>query len=290
MSESRFLNPFLTHSAETAKSIWHYFDQYKTSGEGKAVERPNIESFTHVSETSKLRDSVLLQKKMSRGGLSQQFIDGPDAFAFENFLTTVAMKHQWFGGEMSPTTDYDDWISGADAYVEWLDDDQKPIRMAIDFTSTKHFRVFMKKSEKIEANCQIKYLRSRIEYEHDKPKELRASMPIVVLGAEEDTFKLVAKEDKPITESHPLRRLLVEQAYSQIHLQMELLHELQQDEKSKTADTQSKTAAKRQQRYEDLQAIRSQLQKVLRLTQDIALESEWKNVAESSITQRTLST
>lgn len=290
MSEWRTPNPFHESTKQAERAIWSFYDQYKASGEGKALSRPEISSFQHISDESKLRDQKLLTQKKNRKDLSIQHIDGPDAFAFENFLTTEAIAHRWFGGSMSPTTDYDDWISGADAYVEWQANDGQPVRMAIDFTTTDKYRVFTKKSEKLEKNCQIKYLRSRIESEEGRSKELSASMPMVILGAEEKTFKLIAEQGKELTDRHPLRRLLIDQAIAQISLQRDMLGERCVQIPDTNELDLSVFSQKELKRYNELRALYQCLEKEKIITDTIELDPVWRKNTESSITQSVLST
>lgn len=207
-------------------SIWSYYDAYKVSGKGKAVARPELESFHHQSEEKKRRDEALLAKKMDKPRLREQKQTGSDAFAFENFLTAEALRNNWFGGDVHVTTMYDDWISGVDAVVEWPSDEGgEPIRMAIDFTSTDKFETFYKKSDKLEGNVLVKYFRSGLEKEDGQGKEMRISLPIVLLGAGKEVFQDIAESRAVVGHNHPLRRLLLEQAASQIDLQLRVLRE-----------------------------------------------------------------
>lgn len=266
---------------EREKRLWSFFDAYKTTGEGRAVARPEIAEFTHVTEETKRRDMDLLQQKMGKPQLRQQRLEGPDAFAFENFLTSETTKHRWLGGECSSTTLYDDWVSGVDAVNEWRDDDGTPLRLAIDFTSTHKVPVLMKKSDKLEGNVQVKYLRSRVEREGKTMKELRASMPMVLLGFDTVVFRLIAERNESFDHDHPLRRLLLEQACAQIDLQLKLLLE-------KTEGTVI-VSEKNQQRLTDLRRLKIRLDAELAAARKIPLDADWEAVAEQSITHRVLS-
>lgn len=140
------------------------------------------------------RDEAFLAKKKGRPNMREQKQTGSDAFAFENYLTAEAKRCGWFGGELIPTAEYDDWVSGVDVVVEWLaEDGGSPIRLAIDFTTTKQFETFYKKSNKLEGNVVVKYFRSALEREGGEPKELRASMPIVLLGIDKEGFREIAR-------------------------------------------------------------------------------------------------
>ncbi|MFH1405227.1 MAG: hypothetical protein ABIH21_03980 [Patescibacteria group bacterium] len=204
--------------------LWSFFNEYKTPGIGKAIARPDIDSFSHLPDQTKEKDKALLEQKQAHPGLLVQHETGPDAFAFENFLTTQAHNNNWFGGEFSPTNVYDDWISGADAYVEWTDENGSPVRLAIDFTAAKQFTPFWNKSDKLEGNVQLKYLRSAVENdENSKPKETKIFIPIVILGVDSSVYRLVAKNNDTVGPDYPLKRLLLEQTKAQIDLQIVLL-------------------------------------------------------------------
>jgi hypothetical protein len=194
---------------------WLFFEAYKHSGEGSAVVRPEMDSFSHVTEESKVKDRALLERKKGKTNLRIQREVGADAFAFENFLTAQAMEHNWFGGEIVATTEYDDWVSGADAVVEWKTDGE-PLRLAIDFTSAKREHVFFKKSEKLDGDVVVKYLRSKAEPE----KEMRARVPAVILGFDKSIFEHIATSGETVGPDHPLKRMLLEQAYAQIQMQI----------------------------------------------------------------------
>ena len=207
------------------QEVWSFFDQYKVSGVGEATPRPNIDSFSHVTEESKERDKHLLERKMKNPTLREQVLSGPDAFAFENFLTTNTKKYNWLGGEITPTTEYDDWISGSDAIIEWVGLDNQPIRLAVDFTASITYDVFAKKTEKLEGNVSIKYLRSKVEKEDGKPKEMRVSVPLVILGFDNVIYQAIAEQNQPMSSNHPIRLLLLQQASPQIDIQIFFLVE-----------------------------------------------------------------
>lgn len=314
---------FSGESFETQENrLWSYFDRYRTSGVDQAVARPDLASFQHVSEETKIQDQELLQKKMNKPSLRQQKPNGPDAFAFENFLTSEAMRQHWLGGELSPTSQYDDWISGVDAVAEWIDEAGKPVRLAIDFTSTNKTSVFWKKSDKLGGNIHVKYLRSRVETEQGKPKELRASIPLVILGVDDPVFRLIAESRDVITHEHPLRRLLVEQASEQIDLQLKLfvqnIFERSRAKRSKgTKDTYVRYLSlgkdfrvdqamsfvhsldqellnvvmgeKDQQRFHALTRVKASLDVERATVQNISLDDKWKNILKKSITHHVLS-
>lgn len=197
---------------------WVYFDAYKKSGEGQAVKRPSIDEFSHVTDETKRKDAALVEKKQSKPHLREQRETGADSFAFENFLTAKAIEHGWLGGEVSATTDYDDWVSGADAVVEWASEDGEPLRLAVDFTAAKRESVFFSKADKLEGDVVVKYLRSKVEH----GKEMRARIPIVILGFDKTVFEHVALSGEEIGPQHPMKRLLLEQASAQIKMQIRL--------------------------------------------------------------------
>jgi len=316
MSESR------NAGRETERrDVWAFYDAYKTAGEGNAVPRPDIDSFSHVDKETKRRDRELLKKKQNRPGMRIQRETGPDAFAFENFLTTMSQEHRWFGGELTPTTEFDDWISGADAIVEWPGDGE-PVRLAIDFTAAEDIETFFRKSDKLEGNVRLKYVRSAVEEEDGRPKELRAFMPLVLLGFDQSVYRSIAERKDDPDEHHPIRRLLIEQAASQIDLQLRLLiekaFESPRAKRSKklegalqnyrslgkdftttqtidfisTLDEREIDAvlnAKNKQRLGDLLRVKGQLTKETERAQEIELNEEWKRIAEQSKTHQILS-
>ena len=259
---------------------------------------------------------------MNKPFLRQQRESGPDAFAFENFLVTEVMRHHWLGGELSPTTHYDDWISGVDAVAEWTNDAGEPIRLAVDFTSSEQMSTFLKKSDKLSANTQVKYLRSRIEIEQGKPKELRASMPIVLLGFDKEVYRFIAESDEPLHHEHPLRFLLLEQACAQINLQLTLLvHKVFESQRAKRGKSVGRSQEqyallgndytvdqaiahvnglnkellqiimneKDQQRFKNLTQLKICLDKERADSQKIPLNDTWTAIAAQSITHQILS-
>ena len=214
--------PTSENSPAANERVWTYFDAYKNEGRILAIARPQLMTFHHVSEETRQKDIELVKKKMSKPFLREQRLTGPDAFAFENFLLSECMRHHVLGGEISPTTTYDDWVSGVDAVVEWPGYLDGPVRLAIDFTSTEEGATITKKSDKLENNISVKYLRSLVETEQGEQKELRASMPLVLLGFDKEIFRLIAEKGELITATHPVRALLLEQASSQIDMQLSL--------------------------------------------------------------------
>lgn len=281
---------------EDQKSVWSFFDAYKVSGAGASVVRPEPRSFRHVNEESMVRDEGLLAKKQGRPNMREQKQTGSDAFAFENYLTAEAARCGWFGGELVATTEYDDWVSGVDAVVEWpANDGGPPIRMAIDFTTTKQTETFFKKSDKLEGNVVVKYFRSALERENEQPKELRASMPIVLLGIDKEGFREIARHGEPVGPDHPLRRLMLEQAAMQVDLQLDavtaFVNGTQMARRGKPfAETLDLGVhPKIKQRYHDLVRLKARVDEELSRARAIPLDETWKRIAASSKTHQILS-
>lgn len=258
--------------------------------------RPELRSFRHVSEESMARDVALLAKKQGRPGMREQKQTGSDAFAFENYLTAEAARCGWFGGELVPTTEYDDWVSGVDAVVEWpAEDGGAPVRMAIDFTTTKQFETFYKKSDKLEGNVVVKYLRSALEAGDDGQKELRASMPIVLLGTDKEGFREIARRGDPVGPDHPLRRLMLEQAAAQVDLQLDavaaLVNGTQMARHGKSFDEALDLGVhpKIKRRYHDLVRLKARVDAELARARGIPLDETWKRIAAASKTHQILS-
>ena len=177
----------------------------------------------------------------------------------------------------------------------------------------------MKKSNKLEANIHVKYLRSRVETEHGQPKELRVTLPIVLLGVDIPVYRLIAEKQDVLSHEHPLRRLLLEQATAQIDLQIKLLvqavagakrnkgaKDLQEQYlplgKDYTVDqainfmhglsTKSLgmiMSEKNQQRFKDLTRLKNRLDAELTTAQSIKLDNEWTTAVKQSITHHVLS-
>jgi len=276
---------------EGQKSVWSFFDAYKHSGQGRAVARPDSHSFRHVTGESRHRDDAFLSGKMAKHDLVEQNAEGPDAFAFENFLTTEASKNHWFGGELSPTTEYDDWVSGADAIVEWpAADGGSPLRLAVDFTSTAKFETIYKKTDKLEGNVTVKYLRSGVETEEGRPKELRSSMPIVLLGVDKDVFREIAERGEPIGPNHPFRLLLLEQASAQIDYQLDALREtLAQTRMAKQGKSLEQVLglvkAKTRERFRDLERLKVRVgEELSEARSSVVLDERWERVINASKT------
>lgn len=145
----------------------------------------------------------------------------------EKFLMVEISRSAWFGeAEAIRTTQFDDFFHGVDLVLEWLDDEEKPIRLAVDLTSSVSPDVFDKKRQRIGSNRQIKYFRS------DNTSDSSISAPLVVLGIDADllhkiaSFAEVRREiDRKTRQSflpkqtfadHPLKYLLLEQATVQL--------------------------------------------------------------------------
>lgn len=258
--------------------------------------RPELRSFRHVTGESLVKDEALLAKKKGRPHLREQKQTGSDAFAFENYLTAEAARCGWFGGELVVTTEYDDWVSGVDAVVEWpAKDGDSPIRMAIDFTTTKQFETFYKKSDKLEGNVSVKYFRSALEREGDEPKELRASMPIVLLGIDKEGFREIAQRGEPVGFDHPLRRLMLEQAATQVDLQLDAVKRLVNGTqmvwhgKSFEEALNLGVHPKINQRYHDLARLKARVDEELARARAIPLDETWKRISATSKTHQILS-
>lgn len=281
---------------EHPESAWLFYEGYKTPGQGKAIARPDFHTFTHVSPETLAKDKALLLKKKERPNLREQRATGSDAFAFENFLATEAQQHRWFGGELTPTTEYDDWICGADVVVEWpVKDNDPPLRLAIDFTSSKEIATFFKKSEKLRGNVLIKYFRSAVEKTEDgQQKEMRASMPIVLLGFDKEVFRYLAESKKSFGEDHPLRQLLLEQTSAQIDFQLsDLERTLQESQAGKRGkplenilreDTKQKIAD----RHRDLVRLKVQVDEELVQARATPIDESLKKIIATSITHQVL--
>ncbi len=312
-------------STEAERRLWSYFDSYKYSGKGDACTRPELDTFNHISDERKERDDALVEKRKNRPGLRQQREGGPDAFAFENFLTAHMIRCEWFGGKTSVTTEYDDWISGVDAVIEWPStiEGGEPVRMAIDFTATERTEVFVSKSNKLEGNVRVKYLSSSVETNEDgSQKQLTSVMPLVLLGFDDSVYREIAERDEEIGPEHPLRVYLLQQASAQIDLQIILLTQkafesarARRNEEAKEVvnliaqkgddltaqeildlmghfddETMNEVMSKRNRsRFEDLARIRNALEIALARTKDIQINDYWKNLMALSSTHQVLS-
>ncbi|MFA4845009.1 MAG: hypothetical protein WC654_00415 [Patescibacteria group bacterium] len=298
MSETRYRisQQMESRSDKEERDFWSYFDAYKMSGKGATVVRSELRSFQHVTNESRVRDEALLAKKKGRPKMREQKPSGTDAFAFENFLTAQAKRSNWFGGELSPTTEYDDWISGVDAVVEWrAEDGGLPIRMAIDFTSTTQFETLYKKSDKLEGNVTVKYFRSAIENEDGEPKEFRASMPIVLLGLDEEGFREIVRRAVPLDHHHPLRRLLLEQTAAQVDFQLtELTRFISGTQMARNGRPIDEVLdrgvhPKIKQRFHDLSRLKERVDEELVRASLIPIDERWTKIAATSKTHLTLS-
>ncbi len=152
----------------------------------------------------------------------------------EKFLMVEISRSAWFGeAEMVRTAKFDDYKNGVDLVLEWLDDEEKPIRLAVDLTSSTSLDVLEEKRRRIGSLRQIKYFHS------DNTPDAAISAPLVVLGIDARLLHEMAgfaeahrEIDKKTRQSflpkqtfanHPLKYLLLEQATVQLE---STLHDL----------------------------------------------------------------
>jgi hypothetical protein len=145
----------------------------------------------------------------------------------EKFLMVEISRSAWFGeAEMVRTAKFDDYKNGVDLVLEWLDAEEKPIRLAVDLTSSTSLDVLEEKRRRIGSLRQIRYFRS------DSTPNASISAPLVVLGIDAGLLREMAgfaeahrEIDKKTRQSflpkqtfadHPLKYLLLEQATVQL--------------------------------------------------------------------------
>ncbi len=213
--------------------VWAYFDQYDLTPEESQARRPNVMDFEHRTLDERVNSDKYLSRLKGRTHRREERKNAeqperqrevPSGAVFEEFLVDRLREAKWFGGEVFRTTEHDDWYNGVDAVVEWPSSEagKPPVRLAIDFWTGERGDAADEKLSRLIGGAKVKYFRSLLEQdENGKPKEMRFWLPKVVIGADPEMFRQIAREGRATDEHHPLRTLLLEQAEKQIDLQLE---------------------------------------------------------------------
>ncbi len=210
---------------------WSFFKQFELTPEESEARRPRALDFEHVSLDDRVNaDKHLLRLKGRHGRIDERLraegrLDDeiPSGAVFEEFLVNVIREADWFDGILFRTTEHDDRYNGVDAVMEWpsLEPGEKPVRLAIDFSVSSNIGTLEEKLQSIDGMAKLKYFRSALEKdEAGKPLETRTFFPKVILGADLDMLKEVARSGEMPDHNHPLRRILLAQAKRQIDIQI----------------------------------------------------------------------
>jgi len=136
---------------------------------------------------------------------------------FEALLGTIMELHWLPEAFLSETSDYDDWINGADAVLE-----AGPFKIMIDFTCQKDKKRLHKKIEGINARIErgelgkLKYFKSQV----DKRKHALIMLPIVIIALSATTMRelldLYLTGKKKELENHWARSAIAEEIIAQV--------------------------------------------------------------------------
>ncbi len=216
---------------------WLFFDRYKPTKEQADARLPQVVlTYNHVPLRDREASFMYLLKLMQRAREKEkrqaphrspsrrEAFETPRGDVFEDFLSHEIDKEGWLGGTIVRTTLHDDWYNHVDAVMEWPGNgpDEKPVRMAIDFTIAQTLEGLQPKLDTLNEPAKIKYFRSAIEKtEEGKAKEMRLWLPKVVLGMDSAMLKKIGSDKKSIDANHPAKIILLQQARSQIGRQLQ---------------------------------------------------------------------
>lgn len=224
----------VAHREVKAKKFdWSFFDRFNLPPKEAEARRPSIYDFGHVKlDRTVNADKYLLRlKERHRHAEEDERRRNPKSFdesqpsgtVFEEFFVEAMREGNWMNGELFRTSEHDDWWNGVDAVIEWPSPEEggKPVRMAVDFSTSNSAMGIGKKLETINGMAKLKYFRSPLERnEEGKPAEMRTFFPKVILGADTEIMKAIARKGEMPGHDHPLRTLMLRQAKKQIDVQI----------------------------------------------------------------------
>jgi len=205
---------------------WSFFKRFEFTPAESEARRPRALDFEHASLDDRVNADKYLLRLKHRQSKHPEIKSDPEeplGSTFEEFLVEAMRDGDWFGGKFFRTTEHDDRWNGVDAVIEWPSPtaEGRPVRMAIDFSTSRNNGILHEKLQTINGMAKVKYFRSQIEHdENGKPLEVRAFFPKVILGADVDMMKQVAREGVMPGRDHPLRVLMLRQAKRQIDVQI----------------------------------------------------------------------
>lgn len=213
------------------KFDWSFFKRFELTPKEAEARRPRALDFEHVTLDDRVNaDKYLLRLKARHARYGDEARhrgevnpDQPTGTAFEEFFVEAIRDGRWFDSEFFRTTEHDDRWNGVDAVIEWpaASADEKPVRLAIDFSSSNSEDTLREKLQTINGMAKLKYFRSPTEVDGTgKPLEVRTFFPKVILGADVDLMKQIARDGVMPGREHPLRLLLLRQAKKQIDVQI----------------------------------------------------------------------
>lgn len=206
--------------------------------------QPSIDEFTRVplakrEADKKLERELEMKYKMSMGRETTATEEGG---VLEQFLICEMDRNDWLGGSMFRTTRFDDF-KGIDGVFEWDEKDRfgRYPRLTVDFTTSLLPERVALKRQKLLMGGDVQYYRSPFETDEEgEEKELSLhGLPVVILGIDKAFMPRIAglaksqekgsalRDGKRVREikaqafnEHPLQILLLEQAISQVDVQV----------------------------------------------------------------------
>ena len=185
------------------------------------------ESFTRVGTSEQRREDQ--QRQDAQEAVYRAEREQKPELAFgsllEAFMQTELARQDWFGARFVRSSKYDDFWNGTDGILEWLGDrPETSVRLALDFTVAEGEDNLKYKLGKVQRGVQIKNFRSTVADARGRAHESSLSnVPMVILGVDRAALRRMLQEtdgDAEKLEEHPVRSLLVEQAFVQVGLQV----------------------------------------------------------------------
>jgi hypothetical protein len=157
----------------------------------------------------------------------------------ESVLTEQIALNDWLGdAEAQETTKYDDIENGVDTLVEWEDDQEKPIYLAIDFQASDNPNTVDKKYYHIKDHLdnkkgtEIKYYQSELNESRKGPL---SNVPKVIISMDPNNVEKLSNLIAPSIKNralvkelakHPLQIEIITDAIGQLEAQKEYLESI----------------------------------------------------------------
>jgi hypothetical protein len=211
---------FWSEQEERAKAA------YKIMSAGMRQElRPA--DFTGVG-TAEERAAAQREQDVATERFARQRVEEPElqfGDLLEVFMQVELSRQDWFGAEFVQTSKHDDYFNGTDGVLEWPGDGpESSVRLALDFTVAQSDLSLNKKYRKLTKGTSVRFFRSTVPDAQGKVYEASLqNVPMVILGVDRSMLRRTLDETRGNPEklrAHPIRALIVEQAYVQIGLQV----------------------------------------------------------------------
>ena len=171
---------------------------------------------------------------------------------FEGLMVEDLQMQNWFGNnvEVFPTTKYDDYTNGVDLVMEWENESEEPVRLAVDVTVGMTKETLLKKLDSNDSNSAIleqledpetrggePYYMSQVKYYEvfdglEENKKSLNQIPRVVLALDKKGVRFLMEDlydkndedefsfNRAKAEVHPAQIVLLEEARNQLREQL----------------------------------------------------------------------